>query len=73
MVVIDRLVRHLPSHPHPPKLKEIPQITGVPVPFGLTTAPEVFTMIAQSQEEERVNRDRTHMLKCFRSWTTNII
>ena len=33
--IIDRLIRHLPSHPHPPKLKEIPkvlpQVTGVPV------------------------------------------
>ena len=35
MGVIDRLIRHLPSHPHPPKLKEVPkvlpQVTGVPV------------------------------------------
>ena len=35
MVVIDRLIRCLPSHPHPPKLKEVPkvlpQVTGVPV------------------------------------------
>ena len=32
---IDRLIRRLPSHPHPPKLKEVPmvlpQVTGVPV------------------------------------------
>ena len=30
---VDRLIRHLTSHPHPPKLKEVPlpQVTGVPV------------------------------------------
>ena len=39
--------------PNPPKLKEIPkvlpQVTGVPVhlPFGLATAPQVFTMIVK--------------------------
>ena len=35
MGIVDRLIRHLPSHPHPPKLKEVPkvlpQVTGVPV------------------------------------------
>ena len=35
MGLINRLLRRLPSHPHPPKLKEIPkvwpQVTGVPV------------------------------------------
>ena len=35
MGVIDRLIRRLPPHPHPPKLKEVPkvlpQVTGVPV------------------------------------------
>ena len=35
MGVINRLIRCLPSHPHPPKLKEVPkvwpQVTGVPV------------------------------------------
>ena len=35
MGVVDRPIRHLPSHPHPPKLKEaskvLPQVTGVPV------------------------------------------
>ena len=37
MGVIDRPIRHLPSHPHPPKLKEVPkvlpQVTRVPVHF----------------------------------------
>ena len=35
MAIIDRLIRRLPSHPRPPKLKEVPkvlpQVTGVPV------------------------------------------
>ena len=35
MGVVDRLIRRLPSHPHPPKLREVPkvlpQVTGVPV------------------------------------------
>ena len=35
MGVVDRLIRRLPSHPHPAKLKEVPkvlpQVTGVPV------------------------------------------
>ena len=26
MGIIDRPIRHLPSHPHPPKLKEIPKV-----------------------------------------------
>ena len=37
MGVIDRQSRRLPSHPHPPKLKEVskvlPQVAGVPVRF----------------------------------------
>ena len=35
MGVVDRPIRCLPLHPHPPKLKEVPkvlpQVTGVPV------------------------------------------
>ena len=35
MGIVDRPIRHLPSHPHPPKLKEIPkvlpQVAGAPV------------------------------------------
>ena len=35
MGVVDRLIRRLPSYPHPPKLKEVPkvlpQVSGVPV------------------------------------------
>ena len=56
MGIVDRPIRHLPSHPHPPKLKDISkvllQVADVPVhppplPFGLTTAPQVFTMIVK--------------------------
>ena len=56
MGVVDRPIRHLPSHPHPPKLKEapkvLPEVAGVSVhfpslPFGLATAPQVFTMIVK--------------------------
>ena len=46
MGIIDRPVGCLPSHPHPPKLKEIPkvlpQVTGVPVhlpPFRTSHSP----------------------------------
>ena len=51
--IVDRPVRRIPSHPHPSKLKEIPKVLlqgpGVPVhlPFGLATAPQVFTMIVK--------------------------
>ena len=50
--VVDRPIRHLPSHPHPSKLKEVPkvlpQVAGVPVHFpSLATAPQVFTMIVK--------------------------
>ena len=35
MGIVHRPIRCLPSHPHPPKLKEVPkvlpQVTGVPV------------------------------------------
>ena len=53
MGVVDRPIRHLPSHPNPPKLKEeselLPQVTHVPfrLPFSLATAPQVFTMIVK--------------------------
>ena len=54
MGIVDRPIRRLPSHPHPPKLKEIPkvlpQVTGVPVhlpPFRTSHSPQVFTMIVK--------------------------
>ena len=46
--------RRLPAHPHPPKLKEIPKVCYkaqvfqfTSLPFGLATAPQVFTMIVK--------------------------
>ena len=54
MGIVDRPVGRLPSHPHPPKLKEIPkvlpQVPGVPVhlpPFRTSHSPQVFTMIVK--------------------------
>ena len=52
MGIVDRPIRRLPSHPHPPKLKEIPkvlpQVAGVPVPpFQTSHIPQVFTMIVK--------------------------
>ena len=53
MGVVDRLIRRLPSHPHPPKLKEVQfclrsQVCQFPyLPFGLPTAPQVFTMLVK--------------------------
>ena len=55
MGVVNRLSRRLPSHSHPPKLKEVPgrfchgsqvfQFTSLP--FRLATAPQVFTMLVK--------------------------
>ena len=52
--IVDRSVEHLPTHPHPPKLKEIPKVLlksqvfqFTSLPFGLATAPQVFTMIGK--------------------------
>ena len=57
MGVINRPIRHLPSHPHPPKFKEVPKVfsqaTGVPVHLPSFRAglyplfPLVFTMIVK--------------------------
>ena len=53
MGVVHRLIRHLPSHSHPPKLRflrfchksQVFQFTSLP--FGLATAPQVFTVIVK--------------------------
>ena len=52
--IVDRSVGRLPAHPHPPKLKEIPKVLlqaqvfqFTSLPFGLATAPQVFTMIVK--------------------------
>ena len=48
MGIVDRPIGCLPSHPHPPKLKEIPKVFQfTSLPFGLATAPQVFTMIVK--------------------------
>ena len=52
MDIIDRPIRRLPSHPHPSKLKGIPKVLlqvfqFTYLLFGLTTAPQVFTMIVK--------------------------
>ena len=54
MGIVDRPIGRLPSHPHPPKLKEIPkvlpQISGVPVhlpPFQTGHGPQVFKKIVK--------------------------
>ena len=54
MGIIYRPIRRLPSHPHPSKLKEIPKLCHksqvfqfTSLPFGLATAPHVFTMIVK--------------------------
>ena len=54
MGIVDRSVGHLPTHPHPPKLEEIPkvllQVSGVPVhlpPIRTSHSPQVFTMIVK--------------------------
>ena len=49
MGIINRPIRRLSSHPHPPKHKDhrsqVFQFTSVP--FGLATAPQIFTMIVK--------------------------
>ena len=52
MCIVDTFIGRLPSHPHPPKLKEIPKVCHrsqvfqfSSLPFGLATAPQVFTII----------------------------
>ena len=55
MGIVDRPVGRLPSHPHPPKLKEIPKVLPqvfqfTSLPFGLASAPQVFTMIVKEMK-----------------------
>ena len=52
MGIVDRPIGRLPSHLHPSKLKEIPKVLPqvfqfTSLPFGLATAPQVFTMIVK--------------------------
>ena len=69
MGIADRPIRSLPSHPHPPKLKEIPTVLPqvfqfTCLPFGLATAPQVFTMIVKEVKLMALTRDFTN------TWTT---
>ena len=74
MGVVNRPIRRLPSHPHPPKLKDVPkvlpQVASVSVhvlPFGLATAPQVFTMIVKEVKLMALSRGiRLH--QCLDDW-----
>ena len=57
MGVVDRPMRRLPSHPPPPKLREVPQVFQfTSLPFGLATAPHVFTMIVKEVKVMALSR-----------------
>ena len=77
--IVDRSVGHLPTHPHPPKLKEIPKVllqgSGVPVhlppvrtshsPPGLYNDLDDWLIRSQSQEEAQVNTNGpTYCTQC---------
>ena len=74
MGVVDRPIRRLPSHPHPPKLKEVPEVlpevTGVPVHLPALQAshgPQVFTMIVKEVKLMALTRGiRLH--QCLDEW-----
>ena len=74
MGVVNRPIRRLPSHPHPPKLKDVPkvlpQVASVSVhvlPFGPATAPQVFTMIVKEVKLMALSRGiRLH--QCLDDW-----
>ena len=57
MGIIDTLIRHLPSHPDPPKLKEapkvMPQFASVSVHLP---SPQVFTMIVKEVKLKALSR-----------------
>ena len=64
MGIVDRPIRRLPSHPHPPKLKEIPKVLPqvfqfTSLPFGLATASQVFTMIVKEVKLMALKRTQT--------------
>ena len=62
MGIVNRPFRHLPTHPHPRRLMEIrfchrSQVFQFPsLPFGLATAPQVFTMIVKEVELMALSR-----------------
>ena len=56
MGIVNRLIRCLPSHPHPPKLKEIPKVLPqvfqfTSLPFGLATAPGLDSALVKPPQE----------------------
>ena len=67
MGIVDRPIRRIPSHPYPSKLKEIPKVLPqvfqfTSRPFGLATAPQVFTMIVKEVKLMALSRDLTQSL-----------
>ena len=70
MGVVDRLIRRLPSHPHPPKLKEVskvlPQVTGVPVHLPSLQASHSPTHLYDDCERSEAESDFTS------TWTTGL-
>ena len=67
MGIVDRPIRHLPSHAHTSKLKEIPkvllQVPGVPVhrpPIRTSHSPQVFTMIVKEVKLMALSRTETY-------------
>ena len=66
MGIIDRPIKRLPSHPHPPKLKEIPkvllEVAGVPVHLppirtrDTGHSPQVFTMFVKEVKVMALSR-----------------
>ena len=63
MGVVDKPIRLLSSHPHLPKLKEVPtvlpQFSGVPVhlpPFRPSLAPQIFIMIVKEVKQMTLTR-----------------
>ena len=75
MGVVDRLMRRLRSHPHPPKLKEVSKVLSqvfqfTSLSFGLATAPQVFTMIVKEVKLMALTRGiRLHLSS---TWTTGL-
>ena len=84
MGIVDRPIGCLPSHPYPPKLKEIPkvlpQVAGVPVylpPLQTSQPPRLHQYLydwlirSQSQEEAQVNTQAVVDLTQSLGWIVN--
>ena len=58
MGVVNRPIRHLPSHLHSPKLKEIPKVLPQVTSFQFTPlSPQVFTMIVKEVKLMALTRE----------------